>query len=76
MRCNYYLKNTGLDDCLVASVIMIITDCQASRRVVMGYMGNSLPSIHRYPRKDLFFILSGMRQKEDPSIIRENISNY
>lgn len=72
MRYNYSVKNTGLDDCILV-VAVIVIDYQASRRIVMGYMGNSLPSIHR---KDLFFILSGVRQKEDTNIIRENISNY
>lgn len=72
MRYNYYVKNTGLDDCILV-VAVIVIDCQASRKIVMGCMGNSLSSIHR---EDLFFILSGVQQKEGTNIIRENISNY
>lgn len=42
----------------------------------MRHTGISLPSIHRYPRKCLFSILSRMGQEEDTNIIKENVFNY
>lgn len=75
MGYNYYYKNTGLDDCTIV-VVMVVIDCQGARRIVIGYMGKSLPSVHRYPRKGLFFVLSRMGQEEDTNIIKENIFNY
>ena len=74
MGCNYYFKNTGLDDCIIVVVVMIIiTDCQDSKKVVVRCMRNSLSLILRYPRKDLFFILSGMWQKEHTNILNYKV---
>lgn len=76
MGYNYYYKNTGLDDCTIVVVVMVVIDCQDATSIVIGYMGKSLPSVHRDPRKGLFFILSRMGQEEDTNIIKENIFNY
>lgn len=75
MGYDYYYKNTGLDDCTIVVVTGVI-DCQDGRRIVTGYTGVNLPSVHRYPRKGLFFIHSRMGQEEDTNIIKENIFNY
>lgn len=76
MGYKYYYKNTGLDDCIIVVAVMVIIDCQDARRVVVEYMGTSLPSIHRYPRKGLLFILSRMGQEEDTILSEKTFFNY
>lgn len=75
MRCNYCFKNSGMEDCIIiiVAVMIIIINCQDSRKADVRCTGNSLPSVHRYPRKDLFFILSGVWQKGHTNILNYKV---